>query len=144
MAKNIVTNANTSYSSNKINRMFDGIYTRTFTESEIANSKKEVEDKGGTAYNITNKANYYFMIRETGGIMTGAYVDSRNQPKVLENPYYNSNVGSESYLLELGYLTNNGDLNNINSNMAKYTDAIANTFKGIFVKDFNYNLNDEN
>ena len=144
LAKNIVTNANTSYSSNKINRMFDGIYTRTFTESEIANSKKEVEDKGGTAYNITNKANYYFMIRETGGIMTGAYVDSRNQPKVLENPYYNSNVGSESYLLELGYLTNNGDLNNINSNMAKYTDAIANTFKGIFVKDFNYNLNDEN
>ena len=72
------------------------------------------------------------MIRETGGIMTGAYVDDRNAPKHLGNPYCYSNVGSEAYLLELGYLTNSGDLTNINNNLDKYTDAIVNSFLTIF------------
>ena len=132
LVSDIVTNTGTIYSTNRINKMFDGIYTRTFTDEDVASSKTEAEKKGRNPYDVVKGANYYFMIRETGGIMTGAYVDNRNEPKVLANPYYNSNVGSEAYLLELGYLTNAADLNNIDTNMEKYTEAIANSFKDIF------------
>ena len=133
MANNIVTFANTNYSTNKINKVFDGIYTRTFTQSDIDSSLAEYENKNMKAYNITTKSNYFYMIRETGGIMTGAYVDNRNEPKIIANPYYNSNVGSEAYLLELAYLTNANDLENMDNNMAKYTNAIADTFKDVFI-----------
>ena len=133
LANNIVTAANTSYSTNKINKVSDGIYTRTFNDSDISNSLAEYEKKNMKAYNITTNSNYFYMIRETGGIMTGAYVDNRNEPKIIANPYYNSNIGSEAYLLELAYLTNTTDLNNIDNNMEKYTKAIADTFKDVFV-----------
>ena len=133
MANNIVTFANTNYSTNKINKVFDGIYTRTFTQSDIDSSLAEYENKNMKAYNITTKSNYFYMIRETGGIMTGAYVDNRNEPKIIANPYYNSNVGSEAYLLELAYLTNANDLENMDNNVAKYTNAIADTFKDVFM-----------
>lgn len=133
LANNIVTFANTNYSTNKINKVFDGIYTKTFTQSDIDSSLTEYENKNMKAYNITTKSNYFYMIRETGGIMTGAYVDNRNEPKIMANSYYNSNVGSEAYLLELAYLTNTTDLENMDNNMEKYTKAIANTFKDVFM-----------
>ena len=132
LADNIVNITGTNYSNNRINKISDGIYTRTFTEDDIASSLKEYENKQMEAYEITTKSNYYFMIRETGGIMTGAYVDSRNDNKVLGNPYVKSNIGSEAYLLELGYLTNNSDLENIKTNMDKYTDAIMESFKTVY------------
>lgn len=132
-AKNIVETANTNYSKNPVNQVFDGIYTRNFTESDIRSSLNDYKKKNMNAYDITTKSNYYYMIRETGGIVTGAYVDNRNGD-VGENPYYNSNVGSEAYLFELGYLTNKSDIQNINDNIDKYTEAIANTFKDVFVK----------
>ena len=135
MASNIVSMANTTYSTNKINKVSDGIYTRTFTEGDITSSLKEYEEKNINPYEITTKSNYYYMIRETGGIMTGAYVDDRNAPKKIGNPYYNSNVGSEAYLLELAYLTNYNDLDNIDRNLDNYTDAIVETFLPIFTNE---------
>ena len=135
LANNLITETNTTYSTNKINKEYDGIYTRTFTESDIASSIEEMKNKDRIPYDMTTKSNYYYMIRETGGIMTGAYVDNRNEPKVLENPYYKSNVGSEAYLLELAYLTNKTDLNNITSNMDSYTEAITAAIKKVFVAD---------
>ena len=133
LGKNIVELATTNYSKNPDNRVFDGIYTRTFTKSDINESLKEYNSKKMNPYDITTKSNYYFIIRETGGIITGAYVDDRNV-EVGNNPYYNSNVGCESYLLELGYITNKSDVNNISNNLDKYTEAIANSFKTVFVK----------
>ena len=133
LAKNIVETANTNYSKNPVNQVFDGIYTRNFTESDIRSSLNDYKKKNMNAYDITTKSNYYYMIRETGGIVTGAYVDNRNGD-VGENPYYNSNVGSEAYLFELGHLTNKSDIQNIDDNIDKYTEAIANTFKDVFVK----------
>lgn len=132
MVNEIVNKANTNFSSNKINKVFNGIYTRTFTDYDIAISKKENSENGKKDYDVTTKSNYYFMIRETGGIMTGAYVDNRNEPKVLGNPYYDSNIGSEAYLIELGYLTNNNDINNIDKNMDNYVNAIASSFSKVF------------
>ena len=64
------------------------------------------------------------MIRETGGIVTGAYIDGRNT-KFGKNLYYNSNIGVESYILELGYIINKEDLKNILTKQNLYTDGIC-------------------
>ena len=109
----------------------DGIYTRTFTESEIENSSKESEEKGRVPYGITTKSNYYYIIRETGGIVTGAYVDNRNE-EIKANPYVKSNVGSETYLLELGYISNNKDLDNLLNNMDKYAEGIVKSITPLY------------
>ena len=66
------------------------------------------------------------MIRETGGIMTGAYVDNRNEEQT-GNDYYNSNIGAEAYLLELSYISNQEDLNIIKQEQDKYVEAISNS-----------------
>ena len=67
------------------------------------------------------------MIRETGGYMTGAYIDDGNPEKVGVNPYYNSNIANETYLLELGYLSNGSDLNIINNSIDKLAKVISDT-----------------
>lgn len=41
------------------------------------------------------------------------------------NPYYDSNIGAEAYLLELGYLTNDSDLKVLTKNSNKYADTIV-------------------
>ena len=112
--------------------MFNGVYTHNFTKSEIESSKKQSEDKGYTPYDITTDSSYLYMIRETGGIMTGAYVDDRNE-KQPANDYYNSNIGTESYLLEVSYLSNKQDLTIIKKEQDKYTEAMANSI----IKHFN-------
>ena len=56
----------------------DTVYSRNFTTNEINESLKDYRDKNLEPYDISTKSNYYYMIRETGGIITGAYVDDRN------------------------------------------------------------------
>ena len=124
LAENISKTANIDYSSNMINKMYDGIYTRTFTDADIKDSLNDYEKKKIKAYDITTKSNYYYIIRETGGIITGAYVDDRNE-EIVGNPYVLSNVGAEAYLLELGYISNKNDLNNMIDNMDKYVEGIT-------------------
>lgn len=130
LVKNITSITGLNYSNNKINKVFDGIYTRTFTEENIQNSFNEYDTKGLNHYDITTKSNYYYIIRETGGIITGAYVDDRNE-KILGNPYVKSNVGTETYLLELGYISNESNLNNMINNMDKYALAITTSFQSL-------------
>ena len=67
------------------------------------------------------------MIREPGGYLTGAYVDDSNPDTVGVNPYYKSNVGVEAYLIELGYLTNSGDLDKLTNKQDEYATGIADT-----------------
>ena len=64
--------------------------------------------------------------------MTGAYVDNSNLDKVGVNPYYNSNVGNETYLLELGYLSNPSNLDIISSDY----DAIAKAVSEAIIAKF--------
>jgi len=131
LVKNLTENTKIQISGNKVNRIHDGIYTRTFTENDVKSSIKEAEDDNLIPYDYSTKSNYYYIIRETGGIITGAYVDSRNE-EIASNPYYNTNVGTEAYLLELGYITNKSDLNNIINNFDKYIEAIANTILTLY------------
>ena len=128
-AENIVKSANTRYSKLDVNyRKEDGIYVRTFTEKGIEDSAKEAKKNGYEPYSITEETPYLYMLRETGGIATGAYVDGRNK-KYGKNLYKNSNIGIEAYLLELGYINSRTDLQNILNNQQGYVDGIIKTIK---------------
>ncbi|MEE3343590.1 MAG: N-acetylmuramoyl-L-alanine amidase [Bacilli bacterium] len=118
---NIHTSAVTNY------RVDYGLYTHNFTKREIADNMAYYDSKGYKRYNVTQNSNYMYMIRESGGIMTGAYVDDSNSEKVGVNKYYNSNVGVEAYVIELGYLTNPEDFSIITTKKDEYAQAIANT-----------------
>lgn len=73
---------------------------RTFRDWEIEEAIKEAKEANHEPYEIDNDTPYLYMIRETGGIATKAYVDGRNKA-YGKNKYYNSNIGVEAYLLEL-------------------------------------------
>lgn len=134
VVKNVTESTGLKVSTGKKFKMFDGIYSKNFNEDDIENSYNGYDDKGLNRYEITTKANYYYMIRETGGIVTGAYVDDRNE-KILANPYHNSNTGCESYIFELGYITNDNDLEIIKNNRSYFTDSIVKSVKSqIFEK----------
>ena len=124
MIKNIVDNTSITYSTNTAFKKERGIYVRTFRDSEIKYMNDEADKYNYKHYNITNETPYLYMLRETGGRITHAYTDGRNQ-NGDKNPYYNSNIGVEAYLLELGYINNSRDLDIIKSEKKKYIDAIA-------------------
>ena len=123
LVKNIVEYANTEYSSNEIDKVYDGVYVRTFTKKDIEDSNKSAKKDGYESYNITEDTPYLFMIRETGGKITNAYVDGRNKEYSV-NLYYNSSMGNESYLIELGYINSDKDLNNLLKNKDGYLKAM--------------------
>ena len=132
LVNNIVSLTGLSYSNNQINKVDNGIYSRNFTEDNIESSLNDYKKNDLIPYDITTKSNYYYIIRETGGIITGAYVDDRND-KIIGNPYVLSNVGTEAYLLELGYISNKNNLDNMVNNMDKYVLAISNSIKNLYV-----------
>lgn len=122
IVNNIVENTNTNYSNNTYFKVFDGVYTRTFKEYEINDHIKSAAKDGYEPYPITTNTTYYYIIRETGGIMNEAYTDGR-EPDY--NAYFNTNVGLESYILEMGYITNPNDTNDLTNNMDAYINSIA-------------------
>ena len=125
LADNIVNYVPTRYSSNGENRVMDGVYVRTYTQEDIEDAREYAQYMGYDMYeNITTQTPYLFMIRETGGIMTGAYVDGRNT-SMEENPYYNSNMSAEAYLIELGFINSDDDLNTLINNKDAYINAIV-------------------
>lgn len=129
MASNIVNYAQTNYSKNPYNRLSDGIYIRTYSNSDIQSVLETSIKEGWPMYeSLSTKTTYYYFIRETGGIITNALTDGRNQ-KYAKNPYYDSNHGIESYLLELGYISNEENLMNILNNKEGYVEGIVNGIK---------------
>ncbi len=121
---NIVNNVNINYSTNTAYLVKKGIYIKNFRQSDISYMNEQAYANNYNPYNITTSTPYLYMIRETGGRITNAFVDGRNS-KYEANPYYNSNVGVESYLLELGYINNQRDLQVILKEKNKYIDAIS-------------------
>ena len=133
LVDNVVNNSSIEYSTRKTFKQFDGVYTHNFTESEIQTAMQGYANKNYEPYDVTTNSSYLYMIRETGGIMTGAYVDNRNEEQT-GNDYYNSNIGAEAYLLELSYLSNSIDLNIIKQEQEEYIKAISNTIIDNFYK----------
>ena len=127
LVENIIAKTNLKTSAVTNHRIDYGIYTHNFTKSEIAENMAYYDNKGYKRYKVTTNSNYMYMIRESGGIITGAYVDDSNPEKVGVNKFYNSNIGTEAYIIELGYLTNKDDFNAMTSKKDAYAEAIANT-----------------
>lgn len=128
LVENITTKTTMKASTNTPYRVDYGIYTHNFTKEEIEENMKEYDAKGYQRYDISENANYLYMIREPGGMITGAYVDNRNE-EVGENPYYNSNVGAESYVIYLGYLTNQNDIQMLTEKQQDYIKVLAETIR---------------
>ena len=133
LVKKITENTTLTYSNKSTYRVFSGVYTHNFTEKEIEASAEEARNKNRTPYDITTSSSYLYMIRETGGIMTGAYVDDRNEEQE-GNDYYNSNIGAEAYLLEMCYLSNSKDMEILEQEKDKYISAISDTINDILLK----------
>ena len=129
LAKNIVDNTSSNYSKNVSNKVENGVYLRTLNKNDLETIKSDALKDGYIPYEKANtNSTYYYIIRETGGTITEAYIDSRN-PKKEGNPYYNSSVGCESYLVELGYMNSSSNLNIILSEKEKYVQAIVKSIK---------------
>ena len=124
IADNIVKYANTVYSNNPENKVLDGAYMRVYSKANIDALAKEAKRDGYEPYELSNHETYYFFIRETGGIMTHAFSDGRN-PKYKENIYRNYNQGTEAYLCELAYISNNEDLKTIINNKEGYIKGLV-------------------
>ena len=124
LADNIVNIANTSYSKVTDYKKTDGVYVENFTKAVIESFRKRAVKDGYEPYNLTTDTPYLYMIRELGGICTNAFVDGRNTDYGA-NKYINSNIGLEAYLLELGYINFDKDLDNILENQDLYVQAIV-------------------
>ena len=118
LVENIIAKTKLKTSTVTNHRVDYGIYTHNMAYYDQKKYKR---------YNVTTKSNYMYMIRESGGIITGAYVDDSNPEKIGVNKYFNSNIGAEAYVIELGYLTNREDFNAMTTNKDAYAEAIANT-----------------
>lgn len=129
LADNIVKNTTTTHSLNPSFKVFDGVYMRTYDKEDIASLKKDARDNKWTLYeNVSTETTYYYFIRETGGIITGALTDGRN-PEYPANPYYNSNHGIESYLVELGYISSAKNLQKIINEKEDYIKGLVESVK---------------
>lgn len=131
MVKEIQENTSLKTASTILNQVSDGIYTYVYNEEEIDKINRGYQYLGYEAYEIKDNVNHLFMIRETGGFMSGAFIDGRNDALEGTNPYYNTNTGNESYLLELGYITNDQDLKII----LESKDALAKAIVNAIVKN---------
>ncbi len=126
IADTVVAEAGAVYSNQKSYKVDDGVYVKTYTDQQISDIDSKAWKNNFEPYGtITTDTDYLFMIRETGGIWTGAYIDGRN-PYYGENLYRNSNCVPESYLLEVAYLSVPSDFENAYSNAGAYVEAIVN------------------
>lgn len=139
LADNMVKYAGAIYSNNPMNKVLDGVYMRVYSPENIKALKNEAKSLGYEPYDLTNHETYYYFIRETGGIMTHAFSDGRNK-KYKENIYRNYNQGTEAYLCELAYISQNDDLKNIINNKDGYIKSLKTSvlsYVGIDAKEEN-------
>lgn len=124
VADNIVKYAKTSYSTSETYKENEGVYVRNYRTWDILEQKNAAIRNKYEPYNITTSTPFLYMIRECGGIATNAYVDGRN--KVYgKNNFFDSNMGIESYVIELGNMSNNNDLKNILESSDLYMKGIS-------------------
>lgn len=128
LAKNIVEQSGSNYSSSNLYKKSDGVYVHNFSNADIVAYTNKAKKSNYEPYSITTSTPYLYMIREIGGICTNAFVDGRNK-QFATNKYYNSNVGIEGYLIQLGSINNEKDLNNVLTNIDGYVNGILSTLQ---------------
>lgn len=134
LVSNIISNTRIEVSNNPLFKEDEGIYVRTLMSGDISDMIDDAKRNNFAMYDITPNTPYYYMIRETGGIATSAYVDGRN-PRYSSNPYYNSNIGIETYIIELGYIYDDNDYKIIIDDQDGYAKGIADAIKTYLLLD---------
>lgn len=124
LADTIVAESGASYSGQKSFKVADGVYVKTYTEQQIADSNTKAANNNFAAYDLTTDTDYLYMIRELGGIWTNAYIDGRN-PYYGENLYRDSNMGVEAYLIEMAFMSVADDIQNAVQNADAYEQGVA-------------------
>ncbi len=124
LAQSIADAAGTCLSDMAYYRIADGVFCRTMTRQDLDDLDAYAARKNFTPFDIPVGANYYYIIRETGGVITGAYMDGRN-PDYGTNLYLDSNIGVETYLCELGFLSVKTDRTLLLQNPEGYAKGIA-------------------
>ncbi len=138
LADNISTIASTPKSNMKAFKIEPGVYTRAFSADDVADSMSEAAAGGYEPYNIDTNTDYYYMIRELGGIATNAYVDGR-KTTYGANRYVASIQGIESYIVELGFISVDEDLQNLLSNKDKYVESMVTSINSRFQRQSSEN-----
>jgi N-acetylmuramoyl-L-alanine amidase len=121
LADAIVANVGMNYGEQaELKQVSDGVFVKTIDAEAIA----EMAAEGINTSEITTDTDYYFMIRETGGIATGAYVDGSN-PDYSANEWRDTNMGLETVLVEMGYMSNEHDLSILMNDEDTYVSTLA-------------------
>lgn len=125
IADNICNKTSFEYSTSNSFKSLDGVYVKNYRKADIASFSASLKKKGIEPYNITTNTPYLYTIREVGGIATNAYVDGRNTA-YSANKYYNSNQGIECYVVSLGNIKTQLDLDILLNQRDTIVNAIAN------------------
>ena len=126
IADNVVTLTGTTYSGMETYKVADGVYSRAYSDTDIAKAAESANEDGYAPYDIQLDTDYFYMVRETGGIATGAYVDGRNTTYGA-NQFLASNQGVQTFLVELGYISEDADLQRLLTKKDEYVQAMVNT-----------------
>ncbi|MBO4361011.1 MAG: N-acetylmuramoyl-L-alanine amidase, partial [Eubacteriaceae bacterium] len=122
--------SNTDYSSESYYMAAKGVWVRLYNEDDVKETNAEAAGYGAKKpyENLTvMKTNWYYMIREVGGVSTGAYTDGRHSGWPA-NPYWNSNDTCEGYIIECDYVDNPVSLQRLLDHPLDYARGIAEAF----------------
>ena len=107
-----------------------GVWVRLYNEDDVIETNTEAAKHGAKEpyENLTvMKTNWYYMIREVGGISTGAYTDGRHDGWPA-NPYWDSNDTCEGIIVECDYVNNPVSLARLIDHPGEYARAVADAF----------------
>ncbi|MBO7700108.1 MAG: N-acetylmuramoyl-L-alanine amidase [Eubacteriaceae bacterium] len=107
-----------------------GVWVRLYNEDDVKETNEEAAKQGAKEpyENLTvMKTNWYYMIREVGGISTGAYTDGRHDGWPA-NPYWDSNDTCEGIIVECDYVNNPVSLARLIDHPGEYARAVADAF----------------
>lgn len=117
--------------SSNIGKVGNNIYVKSLSQSDVDSMTADNTAAGLKPYEPVVGSSYHYIIRETGGIVTGAFRDGRN-PKEKYNRYCDDNTCLETYILQLGYITSWNDQWIMDENMDNYAKAIADSIMSVY------------
>lgn len=117
--------------SNNLGRVGHNVYIKSLSQADVDSMIADNVAAGLKPYEPVVGSSYHYIIRETGGIVTGAFRDGRN-PKEKYNRYCDDNTCLETYILQLGYITSWNDQWIMDENMDNYARAIADSIMTVY------------
>ncbi len=124
IADTVVQESGAVYSNQKSYKVRDGVYVKMYTQEQIDSANQKAAKNNFAPYDLTLDTDYLYMIREPGSIWTNAYIDGRN-PYFGANLYKDSNMGVESLLAEVAFMSVASDIQNAIGNADAYEQGFA-------------------